>query len=42
MGVAEPNYKAFAATVLRYDTATVKAESNFLVANAVLAELNPA
>jgi hypothetical protein len=42
MGFALSNYKAFAATVLRYDTATVKAESNFIVANAVLAELSPA
>jgi len=40
MGFAVPDFKAFAATVLRYDRVTVKAETNFIMANDYLAVLN--
>jgi len=40
MGVAVPDFKAFAATVLRYDTTTVKAESKFIMPHDVMTFLN--
>ena len=39
MGVAVPDFKACAATVLRYDRSTVKAEIYFIMANDHLAVL---
>jgi hypothetical protein len=39
MGFAVPDFKAFAAIVLRYDRATVKAESNLIMAKDQLAVL---
>ncbi|MGB5177210.1 MAG: hypothetical protein WBP44_00635 [Gammaproteobacteria bacterium] len=41
MGFSAPDFKAFTATVLRYDTTTVKAESNITMANDVMTRMNP-
>jgi hypothetical protein len=40
MGVAVPDFKAFAETVLRYDRVTVKAGTNVMMSCDYLAVLN--